>query len=258
MPDALSRSLAEARALVASARTIVVLTGAGISAESGVPTFRGEDGLWKSFRAEQLATPEAFERDPRLVWEWYSWRRERIAECVPNAAHLALARFALAHPDVRIITQNVDGLHTQAARMAAEDADPSAAMPLELHGALFRDRCTMCAFHQDNRSGVDHQSLASLPRCERCGALLRPDVVWFGERLFPGVMEEAHEWAARADVAIIIGTSGLVQPAASLGDATRANGGAVIELNPDATPLTRTAQVVLRGRAAEITPALLA
>ena len=257
MSDALPKSLAEARELIASADTVVVLTGAGISAESGVPTFRGAEGLWKSFRAEELATPEAFDRDPRLVWEWYSWRRERIAECAPNAAHLALARFALSRPDVRIVTQNVDGLHGEAARIVAEGGDPASALPLELHGALFRDRCTMCAFQRDNRSGVDHDSLASLPRCERCGGLLRPDVVWFGERLFPGVMEEAHEWASRADVCIIIGTSGLVQPAASLGDATLRNGGALIEINPDETPLSHTAQVILRGRAAEITPRLL-
>jgi len=247
----------EARALLGAARTVVALTGAGVSAESGVPTFRGNDGLWKTFRAEQLATPEAFDRDPRLVWEWYSWRRALVAGCVPNAAHVALARFALTRPGVRIITQNVDGLHGEAARLAAVGADPTRAMPLELHGSLFRDKCTMCAFSRVNRSAVDHGSLATLPRCETCGGLLRPDVVWFGERLGPGVFEEAHEWAARADVCIIIGTSGLVHPAASLGAATADNGGAVIELNPEATPLTPSARVVLRGRATEIVPALL-
>lgn len=249
--------LREARTLIASAHTVVVLTGAGVSAESGVPTFRGEDGLWKRHRAEELATPEAFDRDPRLVWEWYSWRREKVAACAPNAAHLALARLALSRPNVRIVTQNVDGLHSDAARSVAGTGDPAPAMPIELHGCLFRDRCSMCAFQQDNRAGVNHESLATLPRCENCGALLRPDVVWFGERLPPGVMEEALEWAARADVCLIIGTSGLVHPAAGLGEATRANGGAVIELNPDETPLSRTARIVLRGRAAEVTPKLL-
>ena len=250
--------LSDARRKLAAARTVVVLTGAGISAESGVPTFRGEEGLWKTSRPEDLATPEAFERDPRLVWEWYSWRREEIAKCSPNAAHLALARFALARSDVRIITQNVDGLHVQAARIAAGGADASRAMPLELHGAIFRDRCTMCSFQQDNRSGVDHASIASLPRCEQCGGLLRPDVVWFGERLYPGVMEEALAWAERADICIVIGTSALVYPAAGLGEATRANGGAVIELNPAETPLTRTAAIALRGPAADIVPKLFA
>ena len=253
----MDEALREARDLIAAARTVVVLTGAGVSAESGVPTFRGPDGLWKQYRAEELATPDAFDRDPRLVWEWYSWRREKVAVCVPNAAHLALARFALARPLVRVVTQNVDGLHADAARSVAGAGNPAAALPLELHGCLFRDRCSMCAFQQDNRSGVDHESLATLPRCERCGALLRPDVVWFGERLPPGAMEEALEWASRADVCLIIGTSGLVHPAAGLGDATRANGGAVIELNLNETPLSRTARIRLRGRAAEITPRLL-
>jgi len=249
-------SLNDARALLKGARTVVALTGAGVSAESGVPTFRGADGLWKAFRAEQLATPDAFDRDPRLVWEWYSWRREGIAGCVPNAAHLALARFALGRSGARIVTQNVDGLHTEAARLAAAGGDPVNAMPLELHGSLLRDRCTMCGFRRDNRTGVDHASVATLPRCEDCGALLRPDVVWFGERLAPGVFEEAHEWAARADVCLIIGTSGVVHPAASLGAATAENGGAVIELNPEVTPLTPSATIALRGRAAEVLPAL--
>lgn len=247
----------QARDLVAEASTVLVLTGAGISAESGVPTFRGPDGLWQSHRVEELATPDAFERDPRLVWEWYSWRRGLVAECVPNAAHIALARFALGRTGVRIVTQNVDGLHTEAARIAAADGDPTRALPLELHGALFRDRCTMCSFQQDNWSGVDHESIATLPRCERCAGLLRPDVVWFGERLFPGVIEEAHEWAALAEVCLVIGTSGLVEPAAGLAHATRDGGGTVIEVNPEETPLTRIASVALRGRASELIPAVL-
>ena len=236
-------------AIVAAAETVVVLTGAGISAESGVPTFRGAEGLWRSYRAEDLATPEAFARDPRLVWEWYSARRERIAACAPNEAHLALARFALARPNVRIITQNVDGLHAEAARIAANGGDAALAMPLELHGGIFRDRCSMCAFERENRSGVDATSLASLPRCEECGALLRPDVVWFGERLAPGVLEEAFEWAGRADLCIVIGTSGVVEPAASIASTTRATGGDVIEINPVETPVSRVANVSIRGTA---------
>ena len=243
--------------MITSAETVVVLTGAGISAESGVPTFRGSDGLWQSFRAEELATPAAFDRDPRLVWEWYSWRRERIAACVPNAAHMALARFALRRPNVRIITQNVDGLHALAAVSVAEGADPQAAMPLDLHGSIFRDRCTMCAFQRENRSGVDASSLATLPRCEQCGALLRPDVVWFGEPLGPGVMEEAFEWAGRADVCLVVGTSGVVEPAASIASTTRATGGKVIEVNTEETSLTRVANMSIRGKAAEIVPPML-
>ena len=244
-------------AIIAGAESVVVLTGAGISAESGVPTFRGPEGLWRSFRAEDLATPEAFERDPRLVWEWYSLRRERVARCVPNAAHHALARFALTRPHVRIITQNVDELHSDAARAAANGADPLRAMPLELHGSIFRDRCSMCAFHRDNREPVDWSSLASLPRCEECGALLRPDVVWFGERLAPGVLEEAFEWAGRVDVCLVIGTSGVVEPAASIASTTRATGGQVIEINPEETPLTRVATVSIRGTAVEVVGKML-
>ena len=245
-------------AIIARAERVVVLTGAGISAESGVPTFRGAEGLWRSFRAEELATPEAFERDPRLVWEWYNSRRERVARCAPNAAHLAVARFALERPSVRIITQNVDELHTDAARAVADEADPARAMPLELHGSIFRDRCSMCAYQRSNREPVDATSLASLPRCEQCGALLRPDVVWFGERLGPGVLEEAFEWAGRADLCIVIGTSGVVEPAASIASTTRATGGYVIEINPEETPLTRVATVSIRGTAVGVVGEMLA
>jgi NAD-dependent deacetylase len=250
-------SEAYARSLVARADVVVILTGAGISAESGVPTFRGHEGLWQSFRPEDLATPEAFDRDPRLVWEWYSWRRERVGRCVPNAAHLAAARLALTRGGVRIITQNVDELHSEAARATARDADPGPALPLELHGSLFRDRCTMCAYAQENRLPVDTSSLATLPRCEQCGALLRPDVIWFGESLVPGAIQEAIEWASRADVCVVIGTSGAVQPAASIALVAREHGGAIVEVNPDATPLTSVATVALRSKAAEIVPRIL-
>ena len=244
-------------AIIADAGRVVVLTGAGISAESGVPTFRGPEGLWRSFRPEDLATREAFERDPRLVWEWYGMRRQRIGACSPNAAHIALARFAFARPHVRIITQNVDELHVDAARATAQGVDPAPAMPLELHGSIFRDRCSMCAFVRENRQPVDTSSLASLPRCEECGALLRPDVVWFGERLVPGVLEEAFEWAGCADVCLVIGTSGVVEPAASIASTTRATGGHVIEVNPEETALTRVATVSIRGKAVDVVGQIL-
>ena len=252
-----STSLRDAAARIAAASRIIVLTGAGISAESGVPTFRGPQGLWRSYRPEELATPEAFERDPRLVWEWYNLRRVSIARCTPNPAHLALARFALAHPALRIITQNVDELHCDAARIVAGDGDPARAMPLELHGSIFRDRCSMCAFRSDNRAPVDARSVATLPRCEECGALLRPDVVWFGERLAPGVLEEAFAWAGDVDLCIVIGTSGVVEPAASIASITRASGGQVIEVNPDETPLTRVATISIRGTAVDTVGAML-
>jgi NAD-dependent deacetylase len=273
-----------ARAAVRAARRVVVLTGAGISAESGVPTFRGAGGLWREHRAEDLATPGAFARDPRLVWEWYWWRRRLVARCAPNAAHLALARLALVggtdpgdalNPAVRIVTQNVDGLHGAAARLvaaellaaAARDAAPDVmnvgrgptrgAVPLELHGSLFRSRCTRCAARYEHYDPADVAMPEALPTCARCGALLRPDVVWFGESLDEHVLREAFDAAARADLCLVVGTSGVVQPAASLASVTREAGGRVVEVNPDETPITAIADVVVRGRAAEVVPRIM-
>ena len=248
--------MARARALLEDAAQIVVLTGAGVSAESGVPTFRGAGGLWKQFRPEDLATPEAFARDPRLVWEWYAWRRTLVAECAPNAAHRALAEWALRLGTVTIVTQNVDGLHTRAARDAAGSADPSPALPVEVHGSLLRDRCSACDARSEPRP-VDATSLATLPRCDRCGAMLRPDVVWFGEMLDETVLATADAAAASADVCLVVGTSALVYPAASLPLRTRARGGVVIEVNSEETPLTQAAAVSIRGAAAAVVPTLV-
>jgi len=249
--------LQEARALLASAQRVCVLTGAGVSAESGVPTFRGEEGLWKSFRAEELATPHAFRRDPRTVWEWYDWRRGRIRGCVPNPGHSALARLALGARSVRIVTQNVDGLHEVAAREAAGSRDPSPALPLEVHGSIFRVRCTSCTYRIPHRDPVRTETEAVLPRCPVCGSLLRPDVVWFGEALDSRVLEEAFESAQRASVCLVAGTSALVQPAASVPLATLEGGGSVVEINPTDTPLTSMADVALRGPSGEILPRLV-
>lgn len=248
--------VARARALLSDATQLVVLTGAGVSAESGVPTFRGAGGLWKEFRAEDLATPEAFERDPRLVWEWYAWRREMVRDCAPNAAHLAIAACALRHGSVTIVTQNVDGLHARAAREAAVGSDPGPALPLEVHGSLLRDRCSRCSARSEPVT-VDASSLATLPRCKRCGALLRPDVVWFGEMLDEDVLGAADTAAADADVCLVVGTSALVHPAASLPLRTRGSGGVIIEVNPEATPLTPVAAISLRGLAADVIPRLM-
>jgi len=242
-------SVSEARTLLDSARRIVVLTGAGISAESGVPTFRGSGGLWKSYRAEDLATPEAFRRDPRLVWEWYGWRRELVRGCAPNAAHVALARFAERSPDMVIATQNVDGLHRQAG--TRED------VLIELHGSLFRVRCTSCSWRSPHTDTIDATSLATLPRCAPCGALARPDIVWFGESLEPANIGRAFDAAGVADVCLVIGTSGVVQPAASIASVTRAAGGSIIEVNPVDTPLTDIATVAIRTTAVDGVPALL-
>jgi NAD-dependent deacetylase len=248
--------IAGARALLRDAATAVVLTGAGISAESGVPTFRGGGGLWGQFRAEDLATPEAFARDPRLVWEWYAWRRTLVGQCVPNAAHRALAEWALRSRSVTIVTQNVDGLHARAATEVAGNRDDTPALPLEVHGSLFRDKCSGCGARSEPVP-VDATSLATLPRCTRCGALLRPDVVWFGEMLDEEVIGAADAAAAVADVCLVVGTSALVHPAASLPLRTRARGGRVIEVNPEETPLTRAAEISIRGRATEVVPRLV-
>ena len=239
-----------ARRLLRDAEHVVVLTGAGVSAESGVPTFRGPGGLWKEHRAEDLATPEAFARDPRLVWEWYGWRRRVVRQCTPNAAHVALARTASNRDGFRIVTQNVDGLHAAAA------SSPEA-YPIELHGSLFRTRCTSCSERRDDRADVDATSLEKLPRCRSCGALARPDVVWFGESLDPGVLGEAVELASNASVCLVVGTSALVHPAAGLADLTRRAGGDVIEVNVADTPLTGSATIALRGPAAVIVPDIL-
>jgi NAD-dependent deacetylase len=252
-PEAMER----ARALLADAARVVVLTGAGVSAESGVPTFRGPEGLWGKYRPEQLATPDAFRADPRLVWEWYAWRQERVRACAPNAAHHAIARLA-RQGRARVVTQNVDGLHERAAREAAAVAalDPDE-WPLELHGSLFRAKCTRCAWRGALAGAVDAGSVDALPRCDSCGALLRPDVVWFGESLDPVVIDEAVTLAEAADLCLVVGTSALVQPAASLPLATLRAGGALVEVNPEPTPLTRHSTAALAGPAALILPELL-
>jgi NAD-dependent deacetylase len=245
-----------ARALVEGAERIVVLTGAGISAESGVPTFRGAGGLWKSHRPEELATPQAFRRDPLLVWEWYAWRRGLIADCDPNAGHMALARLMLERSSGAIVTQNVDGLHTRAAHDAAGDHDVTPALPIELHGAIDRDQCSECR-HRQPGSDVDWSATESLPRCERCDGLMRPDVVWFGESLDPIILEGAFSEAGKADLCLVVGTSAVVHPAASVPLATLQNGGALVEVNPEETPLTIRAAVHLALPSAEVLPLLL-
>jgi NAD-dependent deacetylase len=247
-----------ARELLRNADRIVVLTGAGISAESGVPTFRGERGLWRSHRPEELATPQAFARDPRLVWEWYAWRRSLVAECAPNAGHLALARLALADPGrTTLVTQNVDGLHHRAAEAEAGARDPGPAYPLEVHGAIHRDRCSRCGRRSPGLVDVDTSTPQSLPRCETCGGLLRPDVVWFGEALDPGVIGSSFAAARAADVCVVVGTSAIVYPAAAVPEVTLQRGGAVVELNLDPTPLTPRATVSLRGEAGKLVPAVV-
>lgn len=225
---------------------ITVLTGAGVSAASGVPTFRGAEGLWKSFRAEDLATPEAFERDPQLVWEWYDWRRGLIAGCRPNAAHEVLAAWSHRFPGFTLITQNVDGLHERA---GTSDV-------VRMHGSIWEVGCWNACASSPHRWRDERQPLPELPPpCPYCGGLLRPGVVWFGEMLDPDVLARCDQ-ATDCDVFFAIGTSSVVYPAAGLASSARARGATTIEINPDATPASRGVDVVLAGRAEEVLPAL--
>lgn len=220
-----------------------VLTGAGISAESGVPTFRGEAGLWRQYRPEQLATPHAFARDPKLVWEWYDWRRGLIEACEPNPAHHTLADMEARLPDFLLITQNVDGLHHLAGNQRI----------LELHGNIWRMRCTREGTRQTDRTSP----LPKIPpHCADCGALLRPDVVWFGEALPTDVLESAFAAAAACDVMLVVGTSAVVQPAATLPLIAKENGAALVEINPQSTPISDYADLSLRQPAAQALPQL--
>jgi NAD-dependent deacetylase len=227
-----------------SAQKIAVLAGSGISAESGVPTFRdAQTGLWARYDPMELATPEAFERDPRLVWEWYAWRRELVGNADPNPGHEALAELETRVPDFVLLTQNVDGLHRRAGSQNVT----------ELHGNITRSKCSVEGVFVEPReddSGVP-------PSCPGCGAFLRPDVVWFGEALPAGALEEAFDAARECDVFFSIGTSGLVQPAASLAFEAQRHGAVVVEVNPDETPLTRHADHALRGGAGELLPELV-
>ena len=226
-----------------SAKSVTVLTGAGVSAESGVPTFRGEEGLWKNFRAEELATPEAFQRDPKLVWEWYDWRRTLIAPLKPNPGHIALVEMEKRYDEFTLITQNVDGLHEAAGSKNI----------VEMHGTIWKVRCTS----EGTVSGNREAPLGKLPPMCECGAMLRPHIVWFGESLEPAVLQKAFEASRSCDVFIVAGTSAVVQPAASLAGMAADAGAFVIEVNPDETPITDIVSAHLHGKSGEILPQLL-
>ena len=203
-----------------AARRVTVLTGAGVSAASGVPTFRGAGGLWRNYPAQQLATPEAFARDPALVWEWYAWRRQVIAGCAPNAAHDVIARWS-ERPGFTLITQNVDGLHERAGTRNV----------IRYHGSIWRLRCARgCGAPEWDDLRVPLDPLP--PRCARCGALARPGVVWFGEPI-PDAAVRAAERATACDLFLSIGTSSVVYPAAGLAAQARARGAVTVEINPE-------------------------
>ncbi len=240
-----SESLSEARAYLDDARRVAVLTGAGISAESGIPTFRDTtSGLWAKFDPMQLASEDGFRADPPLVWRWYAWRRGLVANAQPNAGHIALAAAPSRFNSFALITQNVDGLHARAG-----------SIPIELHGNIVRTVClAQCGFVED-----DPQCLppGEPPRCPGCNDWLRPDVVWFGEMLDTATLQRAQLAAASCDVMLVIGTSGLVHPAAGLPAESLRNGAKVIIVNPQASELDELATVVVRGNAAEELPRLL-
>lgn len=237
------QAINQARSALGKAAKVAVLTGAGVSADSGVPTFRGPGGLWENHRPEELATPQAFKADPELVWRWYAWRRSLIADCLPNSAHIALATLEQTKKDFTLITQNVDGLHRLAGSRQL----------LELHGSIWQLRCTKCGALAEDRS----LDLPLLPECGRCGGLLRPGVVWFGENLDQAILRMAWQAAESCDVMLVVGTSAVVQPAASLSSAAKGAGAFVIEVNLDPTPNSGMVDVSLLGRAADIVPALV-
>jgi len=228
---------------VSKARRVACLTGAGISAESGIPTFRGAQGFWAGRRAEELATPEAFARDPEDVWKFYFWRRGLLREKRPNAGHHALAAMEAKAAEFTLITQNVDDLHRLAGSRNV----------LEVHGNIWIDRCTGCG-QEVRRTIEDHSD--EIPWCGACGAMMRPGVVWFGEMLPDGVFERAQSAAGNCDVMFVVGTSSVVYPAASLGSWAKANGAFVVEVNPDDTPLSGVVDVRFPFASGAVLPAI--
>ena len=226
---------------IESANHLIALSGAGISRESNVPTFRGEDGLWKNYNAMELATPSAFLRNPELVWEWYSWRQSLISNCNPNPAHLILSKWEREGLLKTLITQNVDGLHHRAGSQRV----------LEVHGDIWSVKCTNC----DYRSRLSKPA-EGIPKCPECGQILRPDVVWFGEALHTDIMNEVYSELANSDTCLIVGTSGIVQPAASFPLVVKQNSGILIEINVEETPLSNYVDFHLDGKAGELLPLL--
>ena len=246
MDDPLWHSVQAVRAWVQAAQRMAVLTGAGVSAESGVPTFRdAQTGYWAQFRPEEMATEQGYRAHPQRVWDWYQHRRGLLQGVQPNAGHIALADFARQHPGrLTLITQNVDGLHQRAGSTSV----------LCLHGDLFEDRWLdmpreCCC--------IDHAVVASPPHCDRCGNLVRPGVVWFGEPLPFATLEAAERAARQCDLMLVVGTAGAVYPAAGLARHARAAGARVVVINPAPSELDDAAHLVLRGTAGQLLPPLL-
>lgn len=234
----------EAREALAGAQSVVVFTGAGISAESGVPTYRGAGGLWRNYQAEDLATLEAFRRSPDLVWEWYAERRRTMAACHPNRAHLALAKLEERLGNgFLLITQNIDDLHRRAGSRRI----------VELHGNVFRTVCSQCSYALE---GLEEKPPEDTT-CPRCGGRLRPGVVWFGEALDGTLLDQAFSASARCEALICVGSSLLVQPAASIPEVALRAGADVIEVNAEPTWLTQEARWSFQEPAGEVLPAIV-
>lgn len=231
--------------IMAGCSVVAALTGAGISAESGVPTFRGNEGLWAKFRPEDLANMDAFLANPKIVWEWYNWRRELIGKVIPNPGHYALASFEKLFSRFVLITQNVDGLHSLAGSTGL----------LELHGNINRNKCVDCNRPVTVEVSVDPKNI---PACGHCGGKIRPDVVWFGEMLDENIIDAAFARAEEAQVFLAIGTSALVHPAASLPLVAKRHGATLVEINPDETPLTPIADFHLAMKSGECLPGIAA
>ncbi len=227
--------------ILKNTKKVVISTGAGISAESGIPTFRGKDGLWKKYRAEELATPQAFRNDPKLVWEWYEWRRSIIGKKNPNPGHKILAQWEKIFPEYTLITQNIDGLHQKAGSTKV----------LELHGNIWKTRCTKTEKLFDC---FDLPLKEIPPVCPECGAILRPHVVWFGESLPHETLHQAFQKSSDCEVIFVVGTSAFVQPAASLPLYAAEGGAKIVEININSTPLTSQSDFSFLGKAGEILP----
>jgi len=231
--------------ILKKSKSLFILTGAGISAESGIPTFRGSDGLWKNYSAIDLATPEAFEKNPELVWEWYHWRQKIILNAEPNPAHYSVVDLEKKFNQFLLLTQNVDNLHRRAGSQNV----------LELHGNIFRARCLSCGAivgHEIKPGGkIDNQ-----PKCA-CGGLLRPDVVWFGESIPQDIWQQSLKFLSTADTAIISGTSGVVWPAAAIPEMAKRHKVKTIEINLEPTPISSIVDVSILGKAGEILPQIV-
>ncbi len=243
--DEENRLVAEAAEILRRSSSVVVLTGAGVSAESGIPTFRGAGGLWRNFSPEELATPHAFSRNPKLVWEWYNWRRSIIKKAKPNPAHTTIAELERIFDSFTLITQNIDGLHRKAGSRNI----------IEFHGNIWKERCTSCTFTRKNERIYDESELP--PKCDKCGGIMRPSVVWFGEPIPGEVIRESEKAVLGCDTFVSVGTSSVVYPAAGFIEYAVSHNKRTIEINLERTPMSDIVDVSIQGKAGEILPSIL-